>query len=184
LWSKRLIIGDKKTGKTAIAIDTIINQRGNDIVCIYVAVGQKKSSIAKVFKVLKDKSCMDYTVIVASGASDSAALQYLAPYSGCAIGEYFRDANRKVLVIYDDLSKHAVAYRQMSLLLRRPPGREGYPGDVFYIHSRLLERAAKLRDVKDQDSGLDYEGGSLTALPIIETIQVMFQHIFQQMLFL
>jgi len=168
---RELIIGDKKTGKTAIAIDTIINQRGNDIVCVYVAVGQKKSSIAKVFKVLKERNCMDYTVIVASGAADSAALQYLAPYSGCAIGEYFRDANRKVLLIYDDLSKHAVAYRQMSLLLRRPPGREGYPGDVFYIHSRLLERAAKLRDVKDQDSGLAYEGGSLTALPIIETIQ-------------
>jgi len=168
---RELIIGDKKTGKTAIAIDTIINQKGNDIVTIYVAVGQKKSSIAKVFKVLKDKNCMEYTVIVASGASDSAALQYLAPYSGCAIGEFFRDSNRKVVVIYDDLSKHAVAYRQMSLLLRRPPGREGYPGDVFYIHSRLLERAAKLRDVKDEDSGLMYEGGSLTALPIIETIQ-------------
>jgi len=168
---RELIIGDKKTGKTAIAIDTIINQKGNDIVCIYVAVGQKKSSIAKVFKVLKEKNCMEYTVIVASGASDSAALQYLAPYSGCAIGEFFRDSNRKVVVIYDDLSKHAVAYRQMSLLLRRPPGREGYPGDVFYIHSRLLERAAKLRDVKDEDSGLPYEGGSLTALPIIETIQ-------------
>src|ERR1700759_4374529 len=168
---RELIIGDKKTGKTAIAIDTIINQKGNDIVCIYVAVGQKKSSIAKVFKVLKEKNCMEYTVIVASGASDSAALQYLAPYSGCAIGEFFRDSNRKVVVIYDDLSKHAVAYRQMSLLLRRPPGREGYPGDVFYIHSRLLERAAKLRDVKDIDSGLFYEGGSLTALPIIETIQ-------------
>jgi F0F1-type ATP synthase alpha subunit len=127
---------------------------------------------------------MEYTVIVASGASDSAALQYLAPYSGCAIGEFFRDSNRKVVVIYDDLSKHAVAYRQMSLLLRRPPGREGYPGDVFYIHSRLLERAAKLRDVKDEDSGLAYEGGSLTALPIIETIQVMFLLIFLQMLYL
>jgi F-type H+-transporting ATPase subunit alpha len=168
---RELIIGDKKTGKTAIAIDTILNQRGTDIVCIYVAIGQKKSSIAKVFKVLKEKGCMDYTVIVASGAADSAALQYLAPYSGCAIGEFYRDANRKVLIIYDDLSKHAVAYRQMSLLLRRPPGREGYPGDVFYIHSRLLERAAKLRDVKDIDSGLLFEGGSLTALPIIETIQ-------------
>jgi F-type H+/Na+-transporting ATPase subunit alpha len=168
---RELIIGDKKTGKTAIAIDTILNQKGNDIVCIYVAVGQKKSSIAKVHKVLGQKGCMDYTVIVAAGAADSATIQYVAPYSGCAIGEYFRDANRKVLVIYDDLSKHAVAYRQMSLLLRRPPGREGYPGDVFYIHSRLLERAAKLRDVTDIESGLAYEGGSLTALPIIETIQ-------------
>jgi len=168
---RELIIGDKKTGKTAIAIDTIINQKNNDIVCIYVAIGQKKSSIAKVLKVLKDKGCMEYTVIVASGASDSAALQYLAPYSGCAIGEYFRDANRKVVIIYDDLSKHAVAYRQMSLLLRRPPGREGYPGDVFYIHSRLLERASKLRDSIDSATKLPIEGGSLTALPIIETIQ-------------
>jgi F-type H+-transporting ATPase subunit alpha len=167
---RELIIGDKKTGKTAIAIDTIINQRGTDIVCIYIAIGQKKSSIARVAKLLKEKGCMEYTVIVASGASDSAALQYLAPYSGTAIGEYFRDNNRKVLVIYDDLSKHAVAYRQMSLLLRRPPGREGYPGDVFYIHSRLLERAAKLRDVKDENNNI-IEGGSLTALPIIETIQ-------------
>jgi len=167
---RELIIGDKKTGKTAIAIDTIINQKGNDIVCIYVAIGQKKSSIARVAKILKEKGCMEYTVIVASGASDSAALQYLAPYSGCAIGEYFRDNGRKVVLIYDDLSKHAVAYRQMSLLLRRPPGREGYPGDVFYIHSRLLERAAKLRDTMD-DNRNTIEGGSLTALPIIETIQ-------------
>jgi len=167
---RELIIGDKKTGKTAIAIDTIINQKGNDIVCIYVAIGQKKSSVARVAKNLKERGCMEYTVIVASGASDSAALQYLAPYSGCAIGEYFRDSGRKVLIIYDDLSKHAVAYRQMSLLLRRPPGREGYPGDVFYIHSRLLERAAKLRDSKDDNNNV-IEGGSLTALPIIETIQ-------------
>lgn len=167
---RELIIGDKKTGKTAIAIDTIINQKGNDIVCIYVAIGQKKSSIARVAKTLKEKGCMNYTVIIASGASDSAALQYLAPYSGCAIGEYFRDGGRKVLLIYDDLSKHAVAYRQMSLLLRRPPGREGYPGDVFYIHSRLLERAAKLRDSIDENKNV-IEGGSLTALPIIETIQ-------------
>jgi F-type H+-transporting ATPase subunit alpha len=171
---RELIIGDKKTGKTAIAIDTIINQKGKDVICIYVAIGQKKSSIAKVYKVLSEKKCMEYTIIVASGASDSAALQYLAPYSGCALGEYFRDKNRKVLVIYDDLSKHAVAYRQMSLLLRRPPGREGYPGDVFYIHSRLLERAAKLRDVKikvENNEEINMEGGSLTALPIIETIQ-------------
>lgn len=167
---RELIIGDKKTGKTAIAIDTIINQKGNDVVCIYVAIGQKKSSIARVAKILREKGCMEYTVIVASGASDSAALQYLAPYSGCAIGEYFRDSGRKVVLIYDDLSKHAVAYRQMSLLLRRPPGREGYPGDVFYIHSRLLERAAKLRDTMDDNKNV-IEGGSLTALPIIETIQ-------------
>jgi len=166
---RELIIGDKKTGKTAIAIDTIINQKSSNTVCVYVAIGQRKSSIARVLKVLTENGCMDYTVIVASTASDSAALQYLAPYSGTAIGEYFRDNNIKVLLIYDDLSKHAVAYRQMSLLLRRPPGREGYPGDVFYIHSRLLERAAKLRDVTIGEEKI--EGGSLTALPIIETIQ-------------
>lgn len=166
---RELIIGDKKTGKTAIAIDTILNQRGTDIICVYVSIGQKKSSIARVVKTLTEKGCLDYTVIVAAGASDSAALQYLSPYSGCAIGEYFRDLGRKVLIIYDDLSKHAVAYRQMSLLLRRPPGREGYPGDIFYVHSRLLERAAKLRDIND--NGNIVEGGSLTALPIIETIQ-------------
>jgi len=166
---RELIIGDKKTGKTAIAIDTILNQRNTDIICIYVAIGQKKSSIARVAKVLKEKNCMDYTIIVASGASDSAALQYLAPYTGCALGEYFRDLGRRVVLIYDDLSKHAVAYRQMSLLLRRPTGREGYPGDVFYIHSRLLERAAKLRDTMFNNEKV--EGGSLTALPIIETIQ-------------
>lgn len=166
---RELIIGDKKTGKTAIAIDTILNQKGTDIICIYVSIGQKKSSVARVVKTLRENKCMDYTVIVVAGASDSAALQFLAPYSGCAIGEYFRDAGRKVLIIYDDLSKHAVAYRQMSLLLRRPPGREGYPGDIFYVHSRLLERAAKLRDVNDKD--VIVEGGSLTALPIIETIQ-------------
>jgi len=166
---RELIIGDKKTGKTAIAIDTILNQRGTDIICIYVSIGQKKSSIARVVKTLTEKGCLDYTVIVAAGASDSAALQYLAPYAGCAIGEYFRDSGRKVLIIYDDLSKHAVAYRQMSLLLRRPPGREGYPGDIFYVHSRLLERSAKLRDIND--NGVIVEGGSLTALPIIETIQ-------------
>jgi len=130
---------------------------------------KKKSSIARVVKTLTEKDCLDYTVIVAAGASDSAALQYLAPYAGCAVGEYFRDSGRKVLIIYDDLSKHAVAYRQMSLLLRRPPGREGYPGDIFYVHSRLLERAAKLRDIND--NGIIVEGGSLTALPIIETIQ-------------
>jgi F-type H+-transporting ATPase subunit alpha len=168
---RELIIGDKKTGKTAILIDTIINQKDVDIVCIYVAIGQKRSSIARVHKTLVEKGCMDYTIIVAASASDSAALQYLAPYAGCALGEYFRDHGRKVLVMYDDLSKHAVAYRQMSLLLRRPPGREGYPGDVFYIHSRLLERAAKLRDIKDDESNEIIEGGSLTALPVIETVQ-------------
>jgi len=176
---RELIIGDKKTGKTSIVIDTIMNQKGNDIVCVYVAIGQKKSSIARVAKMLKEKDCLDYVIIIAAGASDSAALQYLAPYSGCALGEYFRDMGRKVLLIYDDLSKHAVAYRQMSLLLRRPPGREGYPGDVFYIHSRLLERAAKLRGegesfedvVHKKSNPIEYAGGSLTALPIIETIQ-------------
>jgi F-type H+/Na+-transporting ATPase subunit alpha len=166
---RELIIGDKKTGKTAIAIDTILNQKGTDIICIYVSIGQKKSSVARVVKTLRENKCMEYTAIVVAGASDSAALQFLAPYSGCAIGEYFRDSGRKVLIIYDDLSKHAVAYRQMSLLLRRPPGREGYPGDIFYVHSRLLERAAKLRDTNDND--VVVEGGSLTALPIIETIQ-------------
>jgi len=166
---RELIIGDKKTGKTTIAIDSIINQNGNNVICIYIAIGQKKSSIAKVAKVLKEKGCMKFTIVVAAGASDSAALQYLAPYAGCALGEYFRDRGRKVLVIYDDLSKHAVAYRQMSLLLRRPPGREGYPGDVFYIHSRLLERAAKLKNIERDD--IVIEGGSLTALPIIETVQ-------------
>lgn len=166
---RELIIGDKKTGKTSIAIDTIINQKEEDIICVYVAIGQKKSSVARVAKILREKNCINNVIIVSASASDAAALQYLAPYSGCALGEYFRDLGRKVLVIYDDLSKHAVAYRQMSLLLRRPPGREGYPGDVFYIHSRLLERAAKLRDEKEND--INYEGGSLTALPIIETIQ-------------
>jgi len=166
---RELIIGDKKTGKTTIALDSIINQKDNDIICVYVAIGQKKSSIAKVAKMLREKDCMKFTIVVAAGASDSAALQYLAPYAGCALGEYFRDNGRKVLIIYDDLSKHAVAYRQMSLLLRRPPGREGYPGDVFYIHSRLLERAAKLKN--ESKNGVVVEGGSLTALPIIETIQ-------------
>ncbi|MGZ5551496.1 MAG: F0F1 ATP synthase subunit alpha [Nitrososphaeraceae archaeon] len=166
---RELIIGDKKTGKTAIAIDTILNQKGNDVICVYVAIGQKKSSVARVAKILRERDSINNVIIVVAGASDAAALQYLAPYSGCALSEYFRDLGRKVVIIYDDLSKHAVAYRQMSLLLRRPPGREGYPGDVFYIHSRLLERAAKLRDEKFDN--LVVEGGSLTALPIIETIQ-------------
>jgi len=157
---RELIIGDTKTGKTSIAIDTILNQKGMDTLCIYVAIGQKRSSVARIAKILQDYSCMDYTIIVAATASDSAALQYIAPYSGCSIGEYFMHKGLNVLIVYDDLSKHAVAYRQLSLLLRRPPGREGYPGDVFYLHSRLLERAANL-----------FNSGSLTALPIIETIQ-------------
>jgi F-type H+-transporting ATPase subunit alpha len=155
---RELIIGDRQTGKTTIALDTIINQKGGDVICIYVAIGQKRSTVAQVVKTLEDYGAMDYTVVVAATASDPAPMQYIAPYSGCAIGEYFRDSNRHALCIYDDLSKHAAAYREISLLLRRPPGREAYPGDVFYLHSRLLERAAKLK-----------AGGSLTALPFIET---------------
>ncbi|MDH7512806.1 MAG: F0F1 ATP synthase subunit alpha [Clostridiales bacterium] len=158
---RELIIGDRQTGKTAIAIDTIINQKNGDVVCVYVAIGQKNSTIAYIIKTLEDYGAMDYTIVVAASASDPSSLQYLAPYSGCAIGEYFRDRGRHALLIYDDLSKHAAAYREISLLLRRPPGREAYPGDVFYLHSRLLERAAKLND--------QFGGGSLTALPIIET---------------
>ncbi len=155
---RELIIGDRQTGKTAIAIDTIINQRGNGVVCIYVAIGQKRSTVAQVAETLTANGAMDNTIIVAATASESAPLQYIAPYSGCTIGEYFMHKGLDVLVIYDDLSKHAVAYRALSLLLHRPPGREAYPGDVFYLHSRLLERAANIKD-----------GGSLTALPIIET---------------
>ncbi len=158
---RELIIGDRQTGKTAIAIDAIINSKGKDLICIYVAVGQKESTVAMVKKTLEDFDAMDYTIIVDASASSPAAMQYLAPYAGCAMGEYFRDSNRHALCIYDDLSKHAWAYRTISLLLRRPPGREAYPGDVFYLHSRLLERAAKLAD--------SLGGGSLTALPIIET---------------
>lgn len=158
---RELIIGDRQTGKTAIALDTIINQKGEDVLCIYVAIGQKNSTIAQLVKVLEDKGAMEYTTVVAASASESAPLQYLAPYAGCAMGEEFMEQGKDVLIIYDDLSKHAVAYRAMSLLLRRPPGREAYPGDVFYLHSRLLERAAKLSD--------ELGGGSLTALPIIET---------------
>jgi len=158
---RELIIGDRQTGKTAIAIDTIINQKGKDVICIYVAIGQKNSTIAYIIKVLEDYGAMDYSIVVAAAASDPSPLQYLAPYSGCAMGEYFRDNGQHALLIYDDLSKHAAAYREISLLLRRPPGREAYPGDVFYLHSRLLERAAKL----NEENG----GGSLTALPIIET---------------
>ncbi|MEZ0535919.1 F0F1 ATP synthase subunit alpha [Caldicellulosiruptoraceae bacterium PP1] len=158
---RELIIGDRQTGKTAIAIDTIINQKDQGVYCIYVAIGQKASTIAKIVETLREKGALDYTVIVSATASDSAPLQFLAPYAGCAIGEEFMESGKDALIIYDDLSKHAVAYRTMSLLLRRPPGREAYPGDVFYLHSRLLERAAKLSKEKG--------GGSLTALPIIET---------------
>ena len=158
---RELIIGDRQTGKTAIALDTIINQKGGDMICIYVAIGQKRSTVAQVVKTLEEYGAMEYTIVVSASASDPAPMQYLAPYSGCAIGEYFRDNGRHALCVYDDLSKHAAAYREISLLLRRPPGREAYPGDVFYLHSRLLERAAKLND----ENG----GGSLTALPFIET---------------
>ena len=158
---RELIIGDRQTGKTVIATDTIINQRGKGIICIYVAIGQKQSTVANVVDTLYKNGAMDYTIVVAATASDSAPLQYIAPYAGCAMGEYFMDTGRDALIIYDDLSKHAVAYRALSLLIRRPPGREAYPGDVFYLHSRLLERAARLSD--------ECGGGSLTALPIIET---------------
>jgi F-type H+/Na+-transporting ATPase subunit alpha len=158
---RELIIGDRQTGKTAIAIDAIINQKGADMICVYVAIGQKRSTVAQVVKTLTDYGAMDYTIVVVASASDPAPMQFLAPYSGCAIGEFFRDSSRHALCIYDDLSKHAAAYREISLLLRRPPGREAYPGDVFYLHSRLLERAAKLSDANG--------GGSLTALPFIET---------------
>ena len=158
---RELIIGDRQTGKTAIAIDAIINQKGTGVKCIYVAIGQKRSTVAQIYKKLEDAGAMEYTTIVAATASEAAPLQYMAPYSGVAMGEYFMDKGEHVLIIYDDLSKHAVAYREMSLLLKRPPGREAYPGDVFYLHSRLLERAAKLSD--------KLGGGSITALPIIET---------------
>lgn len=158
---RELIIGDRQTGKTTVAIDTIINQKGQDVICIYVAIGQKQSTVAQVVKKLEEYGAMEYTIVVNAGASDAAALQYLAPYAGVTMGEYFRDNSRHALIIYDDLSKHAVAYREMSLILRRPPGREAYPGDVFYLHSRLLERASKLND--------KLGAGSLTALPIIET---------------
>ena len=158
---RELIIGDRQTGKTAVALDTIINQKGQNVFCIYVAIGQKQSTVAQIVEKLKTYGAMEYTIVVAATASSPAPLQFLAPYSGCAMGEYFRDNGMHALIIYDDLSKHAVAYRQLSLLLRRPPGREAYPGDVFFLHSRLLERAAKLSD--------KLGGGSLTALPIIET---------------
>src|SRR5215475_2414051 len=158
---RELIIGDRQTGKTTIALDTILNSKGNDLICIYCAIGQKRSSIAQVVKILEDAGAMEYTIVVAASASEPAPMQYIAPYAACAMGEYFRDNKAHALVIYDDLSKHAASYREISLLLRRPPGREAYPGDVFYLHSRLLERAAKLSDKNG--------GGSLTALPVIET---------------
>ena len=158
---RELIIGDRQTGKTAVAIDTILNQKGKDVICVYVAIGQKASTVAQVRQKLEEYGAMDYTIIVNASASDPAAMQFLAPYAGCAMGEYFRDNGRHALTIYDDLSKQAAAYREISLLLRRPPGREAYPGDVFYLHSRLLERAAKMSDARG--------GGSLTSLPIIET---------------
>jgi len=166
---RELIIGDRQTGKTAIAIDTILNQKvafdtgdkDKQLYCIYVAVGQKRSTVANIVRTLAQKDALKYTIVVAATASDAAPLQFISPYSGCAIGEYFRDNGMHCLIIYDDLSKQAVAYRQMSLLLRRPPGREAYPGDVFYLHSRLLERAAKMN--------MHHGGGSLTALPVIET---------------
>jgi F-type H+-transporting ATPase subunit alpha len=160
---RELIIGDKKTGKTTVAIDTIINQKGNGVICIYVAIGQKRSSVVQVVERLKEHGAMDHTIVVAATASEPAPLAFLAPYAGCTMGEYFMEKGKHALIIYDDLSKHAVAYRSMSLLLRRPPGREAYPGDVFYLHSRLLERAAKLNDAEG--------AGSLTALPIIETLE-------------
>lgn len=158
---RELIIGDRQTGKTTLAVDTIINQKGKDVICIYVAIGQKRSTVATLVENLTKNGAMDYTIVVAATASEASPLQYIAPYSGCAMGEYFMYKGKHVLIIYDDLSKHAVAYRALSLLIRRPPGREAYPGDVFYLHSRLLERAAKLDD--------EHGGGSLTALPIIET---------------
>jgi len=158
---RELIIGDRQTGKTAVILDSIINQKGNDMICIYCAIGQKRSTIAQVVKVLTDAGAMDYTIVVASSAAEPASLQYIAPYAACAMGEYFRDNKRHAVTFYDDLSKHAQAYREISLLLRRPPGREAFPGDVFYLHSRLLERAAKLND--------KLGAGSLTSLPVIET---------------
>ena len=159
---RELIIGDRQTGKTALAVDTIINQKGQDVVCIYVAIGQKKSTVAQIVDVLEKQGAMDYTIVVSATASELAPLQYIAPYAGVSMGEEFMDKGKDVLIVYDDLSKHAIAYRAMSLLLRRPPGREAFPGDVFYLHSRLLERSARLDE--------KYGGGSITALPIIETL--------------
>jgi F-type H+-transporting ATPase subunit alpha len=159
---RELIIGDRQTGKTALAIDTIINQKDQDVLCIYVAIGQKKSTVAQIVDVFEKQGAMDYTIVVSATASELAPLQYIAPYAGVSMGEEFMDNGKDVLIVYDDLSKHAIAYRAMSLLLRRPPGREAYPGDVFYLHSRLLERSARLSE--------EYGGGSITALPIIETL--------------
>jgi F-type H+-transporting ATPase subunit alpha len=158
---RELIIGDRGTGKTAIALDTIINQKGKDLVCIYVAIGQKESKVARIVSTLEKNDAMNHTIVVVAGASDPASISYIAPYAGCAIAEYFMDQGKEALIIYDDLTRHAWSYRQISLLLRRPPGREAYPGDIFYLHSRLLERSAKLNE--------KYGGGSITALPIIET---------------
>ena len=158
---RELIIGDRQTGKTSIAVDTIINQKGQDMICIYVAIGQKESKVAKIVAELEKRGAMDYTLVISASASDPAPFSYIAPYSGCSMGEYFMDQGKDVLIIYDDLSKHSWAYRQISLILRRPPGREAYPGDIFYLHSRLLERSAKLSE--------EMGGGSMTALPIIET---------------
>src|SRR2546427_3716230 len=158
---RELIIGDGKTGKTAIILDTILNQKGGDLICIYCAIGQKRSTIAQMVRVPTEAGAMDYPILVASSPTDPATMQYIAPYAACAMGEYFRDSKRHAVTFYDDLSKHAQAYREISLLLRRPPGREAYPGDVFFLHSRLLERAAKLNDANG--------GGSLTSLPVIET---------------
>ena len=158
---RELIIGDRQTGKTSIAVDAIINQKGQDVICIYVAIGQKSSTVAKIVSTLKKNGAMDYTIVMSASASEPAPVQYIAPYSGTAIAEFFMSQGKDVLIVYDDLSKHAVAYRAMSLLLHRPPGREAYPGDVFYLHSRLLERSCRLDDA--------HGGGSITALPIIET---------------
>jgi len=169
---RELIIGDRQTGKTAVAVDTIINQKGKDLVCVYVAIGQKASTIMNVVRKLEETGAMDYTIVVAASASESAAMQYIAPYSGCTMGEYFRDRGQDALIIYDDLTKQAWAYRQISLLLRRPPGREAYPGDVFYLHSRLLERAARVSPAwveKFTQGAVKGRTGSLTALPVIET---------------
>ena len=159
---RELIIGDRQTGKTAIAVDTILNQKGKNVVCIYVAIGQKASSVAQLTEMLRAAGALEYTTVVCASASDFASMQYIAPYAGCALGEYFMEKGRDVLIVYDDLSKHAIAYRALSLLLGRSPGREAYPGDVFYLHSRLLERSAHLSDERG--------GGSMTALPIVETL--------------
>lgn len=169
---RELIIGDRQIGKTAIAVDTIINQKGTGVKCIYVAIGQKASTIANIVRQLEEHGAMEHTIVVAATASDSAALQYIAPYAGCSMGEYFRDRGQDALIVYDDLTKQAWAYRQISLLLRRPPGREAYPGDVFYLHSRLLERAARVNEEyveKFTNGEVKGKTGSLTALPIIET---------------